>query len=264
MAWWMYDKPVTPKAAQAEFVAKNSTSTGLTDKADSTNNTSSTDKTTNTTGNAVKSLPAVSTGGIFTNPTTGFFTNLKNAATAQSSPAGNTVTVNTGNQPYMEQLNALYDQIMNRKPFQYDLNGDLLYRQMADQYTQLGQQASRDAMGQAAALTGGYGNSYAQQVGNQTYQQYLTALNQNIPDLYDRAYQAYANEGDNLLQQYEIAAMHPEYLSAMKPQTYTVQQDSDDDNLTYMQYLQSMLSRGQVEQAAPNFDFTDYMKLFDK
>ena len=249
MAWWMYDKPVTPKVAQAEFVAKGSGST------------ESANTAAEATGSAVRTQ---------TPKQTGFFTNLKNTvsekanAAAQSNPAGNTVTFNAGNQPYMEQLNALYDQIMNRKPFQYDLNGDLLYRQMADQYTQLGQQASRDAMGQAAALTGGYGNSYAQQVGNQTYQQYLTALNQNIPDLYDRAYQAYANEGDNLLQQYEIAAMHPEYLSAMNPQTYTVQQDSDDDNLTYMQYLQSMLSRGQVAQASPNFDFTDYMKLFDK
>lgn len=122
-----------------------------------------------------------------------------------------------GNVPYVQQLNTLYDQIMNRKPFQYDLNGDLLYRQMADQYTQLGRQASADAMGQAAALTGGYGNSYATQVGNQANQQYLTMLNQNIPELWDRAYQAYLNEGDQLLQQYELAAAHPGYLQAVQP-----------------------------------------------
>lgn len=121
--------------------------------------------------------------------------------------------------PYVAQLNALYDQVMNRKPFQYDLNGDLLYRQMADQYTQLGQQAMRDTMGQAAALTGGYGNSYAQQVGNQTYQQYLTALNQQVPELYDRAYNAYQDETNRLLQQYELAAAHPGYLAALTPQT---------------------------------------------
>lgn len=121
------------------------------------------------------------------------------------------------NTPYIEKLNSLYDQIMNRKPFQYDLNGDLLYRQMADQYTQLGRQASADAMGQAAALTGGYGNSYATQVGNQANQQYLTMLNQNVPELWDRAYQAYLNEGDQLLQQYELAAAHPGYLRSMQP-----------------------------------------------
>jgi hypothetical protein len=122
-----------------------------------------------------------------------------------------------GTSPYVQQLNTLYDQIMNRKPFQYDLNGDLLYQQMADQYTQLGRQASADAVGQAAALTGGYGNSYATQVGNQANQQYLTMLNQNIPELWDRAYQAYLNEGDQLLQQYELAAAHPGYLQALQP-----------------------------------------------
>lgn len=137
-----------------------------------------------------------------------------------------TYTTNANNQPYVNQLNTLYDQIMNRKPFQYDLNGDLLYRQMADRYAQMGQMAMRDTMGDAAALTGGYGNSYAQQVGNQTYQQYMTALNDNIPDLYNQALQAYLTEGDQLLQQYQLAAAHPEYLDAMSPKTYTVTQNA--------------------------------------
>lgn len=139
-----------------------------------------------------------------------------------SGGGGGSYTVNAGNQPYVDQLNSLYDQIMNRKPFQYDLNGDLLYRQMADRYTQLGQQAMRDTMGQAAALTGGYGNSYANQVGNQAYQQYLTALNDNIPQLWDRAYQVYQDQGDQLMQQYQLAAAHPEYVNALAPRTYTV------------------------------------------
>lgn len=125
--------------------------------------------------------------------------------------------VNTGNQPYMTQLNALYDQIVNRKPFQYDLNGDLLYRQYADQYAQLGQQAMRDTMGQAAALTGGYGNSYAQQVGNQAYQQYLTQLNAMVPEFWDRAFKAWQAEGDDLTNRYKLAAAHPSYLQSMQP-----------------------------------------------
>lgn len=133
-----------------------------------------------------------------------------------------TYTVNAGNEPYVDQLHSLYDQIVNRKPFQYDLNGDLLYREMADRYTQQGQQAMRDTMGQAAALTGGYGNSYANMVGNQAYQQYMTALNDNIPQLWDRAYQAYLTEGDQLMQKYELTAAHPGYVDALSPRTYTV------------------------------------------
>lgn len=155
-------------------------------------------------------------------------------------PKAQTYTVNAGNQPYVDQLNSLYDQIMNRKPFQYDLNSDLLYKQMADQYTQMGQQAMMDTMGQAAALTGGYGNSYAQSVGNQTYQQYMTGLSEQIPSLYDRALNAYMAEGDRMLQQYELAAAHPGYVDSIKPQTYTVTQS--DDSLGEMQYVQDVLS----------------------
>ena len=158
-------------------------------------------------------------------------------------PAGTAyVTSGANNAPYIQQLNTLYDQIMNRKPFQYDLNGDLLYRQMADQYTQLGRQASADAMGQAAALTGGYGNSYATQVGNQANQQYLTMLNQNIPELWDRAYQAYLNEGDQLLQQYELAATHPGYVQALSPQTYAVSAPQDTPSAAGSDYNALMSS----------------------
>lgn len=158
---------------------------------------------------------------------------------------GATYTVNAGNQPYVGQLNALYEQIVNRKPFQYDLNGDLLYQQMADQYTQMGAQASRNAMGQAAALTGGYGNSYAEQVGAQANQQYMTAMNQNIPDLYQQELNAYLAEGDRMMQQYELAAAHPGMVEAISPKTYTVQQQSAEegnDTSAYMQMLQNMLS----------------------
>lgn len=107
--------------------------------------------------------------------------------------------------PYTAQANALYEQLINRGQFRYDLQGDMLYRQYADQYSQLGKQAMMDTMGTASALTGGYGNSYAQGVGNQAYQYYLTQLNSMIPEFYDRAYQVWLNEGDDLLQKYKLA-----------------------------------------------------------
>lgn len=106
---------------------------------------------------------------------------------------------------YSGQLESIYNKIINREPFKYDLNGDMLYKQYADQYTRNGQQAMMDTMGQAAALTGGYGSSYASTAGNQAYQQYLTQLNSVIPDLYDRAYQRWQNEGTQLENQYSLA-----------------------------------------------------------
>lgn len=99
---------------------------------------------------------------------------------------------------YKGQLESLYNQVMNRDPFSFNLNGDALYNQYKDQYTQLGQQAMMDTMGQAAAMTGGYGNSYAQTAGQQAYQGYLTQLNNIVPELYQMAYDRYNQEGTNL------------------------------------------------------------------
>ncbi len=103
---------------------------------------------------------------------------------------------------YDSQLMDLYNQIVNRDKFKYDLNADMLYQQYAQQYTNRGNMAMQDTMGQAAALTGGYGSSYAQSVGQQQYDAYLQQLNDVIPDLYQNAYNQYKDEGDFLLQQY--------------------------------------------------------------
>lgn len=104
--------------------------------------------------------------------------------------------------PYTQQLEGIYQQIVNRQPFKYDLNGDMLYQQAKDQYVQGGRQAMMDTMGQAAALTGGYGNSYASTAGNQAYQQYLLQLNAMVPELYDRAAARYDQQGAELYNQY--------------------------------------------------------------
>ena len=67
------------------------------------------------------------------------------------------------------QLRAVRDKVLNRSPFTYDMNEDMLYQQYKDSYTRQGKLAMQDTMGQAAALTGGYGNSYATTAGQQTY-----------------------------------------------------------------------------------------------
>ena len=99
---------------------------------------------------------------------------------------------------YEDQIQGLLDRIMNREAFSYDFNADPLYQQMKDRYTQQGKLAMQDAMGNAAALSGGYGNSYAQTVGQQTYQNYMQGLNDVIPELRDAAYQMYTDEGNRM------------------------------------------------------------------
>ena len=107
---------------------------------------------------------------------------------------------------WQTQLNDTLNKILNREKFSYDLNGDALYQQYKDQASNQGLQAMMDTMGQAAALTGGYGNSYAQSVGQQTYQGYLQGLNDKVPELYQLALSKYQTEGQDMLNQYGLLA----------------------------------------------------------
>ena len=95
-------------------------------------------------------------------------------------------------------LKAMLDKILNRDPFKYDFNADPMYQMYKDRYLQQGRMAMQDTMGDAAALTGGNGNSYAATAGQQAYQSYLQGLNDRIPDLRDFAYNAWLNEGDRM------------------------------------------------------------------
>lgn len=106
---------------------------------------------------------------------------------------------------YLPQMDAIMQKYGSQAPFNYDINGDMLYQQMKDQYIRNGQRAMMDAQGQASAMTGGYGSTYAQGVGQQQYNQHLEALNNNIPALYDRQYQQYRDQRGDLLNQFNMA-----------------------------------------------------------
>lgn len=104
------------------------------------------------------------------------------------------------------QINDLMGQIQNRPAFRYDINADALWNQYKDQYVNLGQQAMMDTMGQAQAMTGGYGNSYAQTAGQQAYQGYLQGLTDKVPELYGMALNKYQMEGNDLMNRYGLLA----------------------------------------------------------
>lgn len=108
--------------------------------------------------------------------------------------------------PYTSQLDDIYNKIVGRQPFQYDLASDPMWQNYRQQYMMAGRNAMEDTMGQAATLTGGYGNSYATTAGQQQYNAYLQQLNDRVPELYGLARDAYNAEGDALAQQYSMAA----------------------------------------------------------
>lgn len=152
------------------------------------------------------------------------------------------------NSQWQAQLNDTLNKILNREEFSYDLNGDVLYQQYKDQFTTQGKQAMMDTMGQAAAMTGGYGNSYAQTVGQQTYQGYLQQLNDKVPELYQIALNQYNQEGQDLKDQAILLGQQDE-------KDYGRYRDSVSDFYTNLDYL-----TGRADKEAA----TDYERWSDK
>ena len=99
---------------------------------------------------------------------------------------------------YSGQMKSLADTYMNSK-FEYDHNNDPAYQRYKQQYTQNAQKAMQDTVGQVSALTGGYGNSYAQTAGQTAYNGYMDKLNDVITGLEDRAYGRYQDQDNKTL-----------------------------------------------------------------
>ena len=101
-------------------------------------------------------------------------------------------------------LDALASQVLNRKEFSYDPKTDPLYKGVVDQYVRQGRAAMEDTLGRAQAMTGGYGNSYAQTASQQAYQGYLQQAADRMPEFYTLARDTYDREGQTLLDRYNL------------------------------------------------------------
>lgn len=157
---------------------------------------------------------------------------------------------------YDQEIKDLYDKITNREPFKYDYAADPLYGQYAEKYQQLGKQAMKDSIGQTAALTGGYGNSYGSAVGQQQYDAYLQRLNDVLPELYGQAYNQYTAEGDRLKAQYGLA-------SDMRSAEYNQYRDALGD-YQYNQAWDAQQKQQKADDLAKYGDFTGYEEMYGK
>ena len=150
--------------------------------------------------------------------------------------------------PYQDQIDALLSQIQNRPDFDYNYLEDPTYEIYRDQYTREGNLAMRDTVGNAAALSGGYGNSYATTAGSQAYQQYLGRLNAIVPELEQLAYNRYQAEGEDLYNQLSA-------LSALENAAYGQYRDSvgdyyNDYQLAYQQYQDELAQSNYQDELA--------------
>lgn len=112
--------------------------------------------------------------------------------------------LNSGKTSYTDQIKDLMSQIQNREDFEYDVDKDTLFQQALASAMGSGKSAMQDTIGQASALTGGYGSTYATSAGNQAYNAFIEDAYNNLPEYYNMALQAYQMEGQEMYQQLDM------------------------------------------------------------
>ena len=95
---------------------------------------------------------------------------------------------------YDATIQDLLGQIVNREAFSYDPATDPLYGQYRKQYAREGQRAMADALGAAAAASGGIASSYANTAAAQAGNYYAAQMTDKIPELYQLAYNKYLSD----------------------------------------------------------------------
>lgn len=114
-----------------------------------------------------------------------------------SSPAPAPVSSgNKGTEGYQAQIDLITQKLADRGPFTYDYKTDPSYQAYANQYAYDGERAMRDTLAQVSARTGGLASSYAASAAQQSYNDYMQRLNEQIPTLENLAYQRWANQND--------------------------------------------------------------------
>ena len=151
---------------------------------------------------------------------------------------------------FEDRLQELYDQIAGREAFDYDPEEDESYQRYARLYAARGAAAMEDTLGKAAALTGGYGSSYAQGAGQQAYNGYLQELAALVPELRQAALAEYRQEGQALTDRYSM-------LAQQEKNDYARWQDERSD-------WQKLLAAAQEEyESADSSDRKLYQALLD-
>lgn len=109
--------------------------------------------------------------------------------------------MSSGRTSYTDQIKDLMGKIQNRDKFSYDVDNDPLFQQALASAMGSGKTAMQDTIGQASALTGGYGSTYATTAGNQAYNSFIQDAYNNLPEYYNMALEAYQMEGDEMYRQ---------------------------------------------------------------
>lgn len=166
------------------------------------------------------------------------------------------------NNQYAEQQQALLDAIINRPDFSWSKEKDPQWSSYKKSYLREGDRATANALGQAAAASGGRPSTAAVTAATQAGDYYATQLNDIIPTLYQQAYDRYLNEYNMSLQDLN-AVNNQEQLDYAK---YLDQlgQYNTDRNFAFNQYLSDFDILQNQLSALQGQDSVDYNRWMDK
>lgn len=148
---------------------------------------------------------------------------------------------------YDGRIQELLDAVTNRGDFSYDAEKDPLFSQYRKQYIREGQRASADAMGQAAAMSGGLPSSFAGTAAGQAANYYNAQLTDKIPELEELAYQKYLNAFD--MDRAKLSAVQNAEQSDYQKFLNELGQYNSDRSFAYGQFS-DQLSREQGDRDA--------------
>ena len=159
--------------------------------------------------------------------------------------------------PYKSQIDSALGRVQNSS-FSYDPDSDTSYQSYKKAYTREGERATSDALGEAAAATGGIPSSYATTAAAQAGQYYASKLADKVPELEQQAY-------NNYLQEKNIDLQILDALSGLDSTDYN--KYSADRSFNYTKDLNDQQTKqtnteNEAALLASAGDFSYYKKLF--
>lgn len=99
---------------------------------------------------------------------------------------------------YAARMEAALDRLETRAPFRYDPEEDPAFQAYRAAYRREGDRAGRNALAEAAALTGGQASTAAVTAASQARDIYNSKVGDVVPELYRLAWQMYQGEQEDL------------------------------------------------------------------
>lgn len=163
---------------------------------------------------------------------------------------------------YAQQRQELLDRLLNYGDFEWSKEEDPLWPVYKKQYLREGERATANALGQAAAATGGRPSSYAVNAATQAGDYYATKLNDIIPQLYQQAYDRWANKYS--MTQQDLGAVNNQEQLDYAKFLDQLSQYNTDRGFAYNQYLDDYNRLQSALGAYQGLDQTQYGRYMDQ